>query len=560
MRCAFAMASSEAETAAQAPQPPTPADGNASETAAGSLSKKQAKKLAKKEAKEDRKQQSATAAAAASQADSAEADPLAANYGDVLVEDIQSKEISGREWTEIGALGADLACRAVLIRGVAQTIRPVSKKMAFVVLRQFMSTVQCVLTVDKEFVSPHMVKFATGLSKESIVDVEGMISIPKDPIKGTTQQVEVQVRKLYCINRSVPNLPINIEDAARSETEFEKAELTGEQLVRVGQDTRLNYRVLDLRTPANHAIFRIQCHVEDVFRRFLRYEGFIGIHSPKLISGSSEGGAAVFKLDYKGQPACLAQSPQLYKQMVICGGFGRVFEVGSVFRAEDSYTHRHLCEFVGLDVEMEIKEHYFEVCDIVDRLFVAMFDDLNENCKKELDAINRQYPFEPLKYLRKTLRLNFQEGIKMLQEAGVEVDPLGDLNTEAEKKLGRLVREKYDTDFYILCRYPLAVRPFYTMPCYDDPAYSNSFDVFIRGEEIISGAQRVHLPELLTTRAEACGIDVKTIASYIDSFRYGAPPHGGFGIGLERVVMLFCALNNIRKTSLFPRDPQRLVP
>ncbi|RZR92746.1 hypothetical protein BHM03_00021104 [Ensete ventricosum] len=323
MLSSFAMASSEAETAAQAPPPPTPADGNASETAAGAVSKKQAKKLAKKEAKEDRKQQSAAAAAAASQADAAEADPFAGNYGDVLVEDIQSKAISGREWTEIGALGADLACRVVLIRGVAQTIRPVSKKMAFVVLRQFMSTVQCVLTVDKEFVSPHMVKFATGLSKESIVDVEGMISIPKDPIKGTTQQV----RKLYCINRSVPNLPINIEDAARSETEFERAEL----------------------------------------------------------------------LDYKGQPACLAQSPQLHKQMVICGGFGRVFEVGSVFRAEDSYTHRHLCEFVGLDVEMEIKEHYFE---------------------------------------------HFY--------------------------------------FYILCRYPLAVRPFYTMPCYDDPAYSNSFDVFIR--------------------------------------------------------------------------------
>ncbi|ONK82043.1 uncharacterized protein A4U43_C01F35540 [Asparagus officinalis] len=485
---------------------------------------------------------------------------MSSNYGDVPTEEIQSKTISGRKWTEIGSLTADLADQSVLIRGSAQAIRAVGKKMAFLVVRQFMSTVQCVVTVDKEFVSAQMVKFANGLSKESIVDVAGVVSIPKEAIKGTTQQVEIQVKKIYCINRAVPNLPINIEDAARSEKEFEKAELTGEQLVRVGQDTRLNYRVLDMRTPANQGIFRIQCEVENIFRQFMLSEGFVGIHSPKLIGGSSEGGSAVFKLDYKGQPACLAQSPQLYKQMAICGGFGRVFEVGSVFRAEDSYTHRHLCEFVGLDAEMEIKEHYFEVIDIVDRLFVSMFDYLNEKCKKQLEAIDRQYPFEPLKYLRKTLVLTFQEGVQMLKEAGVNVDPLGDLNTENERKLGRLVLDEYNTEFYILHRYPLAVRPFYTMPCYDDPVYSNSFDVFIRGEEIISGAQRIHSPELLTSRAKACGIDVKTISTYIDSFRYGAPPHGGFGVGLERVVMLFCALNNIRKTSLFPRDPQRLVP
>ncbi|KAG5541130.1 hypothetical protein RHGRI_021117 [Rhododendron griersonianum] len=297
-----------------------------------------------------------------------------------------------------------------------------------------------------------------------------------------------------------------------------------------------------------------------IFRQFLLSEGFVGIHTPKLIAGSSEGGSAVFRLDYKGQPACLAQSPQLHKQMAICGDFGRVFEVGPVFRAEDSFTHRHLCEFTGLDVEMEIKEHYSEVMDIVDRLFVALFDSLNERCQKELEAIGKQYPFEPLKYLRKTLRLTFQEGVQLLKEAGIEIDPLGDLNTESERKLGQLVLEKYGTEFYILHRYPLAVRPFYTMPCSDDPTYSTSFDVFIRGEEIISGAQRVHLPDLLTTRAEACGIDVKTISTYVDSFRYGAPPHGGFGVGLERVVMLFCALNNIRKTSLFPRDPLRIAP
>ncbi|KAK4370938.1 hypothetical protein RND71_010413 [Anisodus tanguticus] len=529
-------------------------------------SQEEGKKLSKKEAaklERQRRRQEAAAVASISAVSVVEEgpDPLSGNYGDVALKDLQSKAVSGRKWTEVGSLSPEMREQVVLIRGRVQTIRPVGKKIAFVVVRERGFTVQCVLTVKHELVSAQMVKFATSLSKESILDVEGVVTVPEKPITGATQQqVEIQISKLYCVNKAVPTLPINIEDASRSEVEIEQALEKGEQLVRVNQDTRLNYRILDIRTPANQGIFRIQCQVENIFRQFLLSEGFIGIHTPKLIGGSSEGGSAVFKLDYKGQPACLAQSPQLHKQMAICGDFGRVFEIGPVFRAEDSFTHRHLCEFTGLDVEMEIKEHYSEVMDIVDRLFVAMFDSLNEKCQKELDAIGRQYPFEPLKYLRKTLRLTFQEGVQMLKEAGIEVDPFGDLNTESERKLGQLVAEKYGTEFYILHKYPLAVRPFYTMPCYDNPAYSNSFDVFIRGEEIISGAQRVHVPEFLAKRAEECGIVVKTISTYIDSFRYGAPPHGGFGVGLERVVMLFCALNNIRKTSLFPRDPQRIAP
>ncbi|WZZ81631.1 hypothetical protein YC2023_102203 [Brassica napus] len=240
--------------------------------------------------------------------------------------------------------------------------------------------------------------------------------------------------------------------------------------------------------------------------------GFVSIHTPKLLASSSEGGSAVFRLDYEGQPVCLAQSPQLHKQMAICGDLRRVFVVGPVFRAEDSFTHRHLCEFVGLDAEMEIYKDYSE-------------------------------------FLEKTLRLTFEEGTQMLKEAGVEVDPLGDLNTESERKLGQLVLEKYKTEFYILHRFPTAVRPFYTMPCADNPLYSNSFDVFIRGEEIMSGGQRVHVPEVLEKRARECGIDVRSASTrWIRSF------------GLERVVMLFCAQNNIRKTSLLPRDPQRLSP
>ncbi|XP_074302986.1 aspartate--tRNA ligase 2, cytoplasmic-like [Silene latifolia] len=334
----------------------------------------------------------------------------------------------------------------------------------------------------------------------------------------------------------------------------------GKQLVRVNQDTRLTYRVVDVRTPASQAIFRLRSEINYKFIDFLRSEGFVGINTPKLMGGSSEGGAAVFRLDYKGKPACLAQSPQLHKQMSICGDFMRVYEIGPVFRAEDSYTHRHLCEFTGLDAEMVIREHYSEVMDVVDKLFVALFYHLTKNCKEELEAVSRQFPLPPLKYSEVTLRLTFEEGVQMLKEAGIEVDPFGDLNTKTEKKLGALVREKYDTDFYMLHRYPLAIRPFYTMPCYDDPNYSNSFDVFLRGEEIISGGQRIHDPVLLEERAKACGIDVDSISSYLDSFKYGAWRHGGFGVGLDRVVMLFCNLDNIRKATIFTRDPKRLAP
>ncbi|KMT15574.1 hypothetical protein BVRB_3g059240 [Beta vulgaris subsp. vulgaris] len=539
-------------------QPPLPTSNTDEEPA--ELSKKAAKKEAAKQEKLRKKQEAAAAAAAAALAEASISDPLAHNYGDIPLIELQSKAVTGRKWIEVKSLVTDLKDQEVLIRGRVQAIRAVSKKMAFVVVREGGYTVQCVLMVAKEKVSEQMVKFANGLSRESVVDIQGFVSVPGESIKGTSQQVEIQVRKIYCISRAVPTLPINIEDASRSEAEIEEALKDGKQLVRVNQDTRLNYRVLDLRTPANLAIFHLSSEVGYIYRSFLRSEGFIEIHTPKLMAGTSEGGAAVFRLDYKGQPACLAQSPQLHKQMSISGDFRRVFEVGHVFRAEDSFTHRHLCEFTGLDAEMEIKEHYSEVMDIIDRLFVAMFDHLNENCKAQLEAISRQFPFQPLKYLRKTLQLTFLEGVQMLKEAGIEVDPHGDFNTETERKLGELVRDKYDTEFYILHRYPLAVRPFYTMPCHDDPSYSNSFDVFIRGEEIISGAQRVHDPDFLVKRAEACKIDVNSIATYLDSFKYGAWPHGGFGVGLERVVMLFCNLNNIRRTSLFPRDPQRLAP
>lgn len=196
-----------------------------------------------------------------------------------------------------------------------------------------------------------------------------------------------------------------------------------------------------------------------------------------------------------------------------------MYTIGAVFRAEDSNTHRHLTEFVGLDLEMAFKYHYHEVLDTIAEMFVDIFKGLRDRYQPEIDTINKQYPSEPFKFLEPSLRLEYSEGVAMLRAAGVEMADDEDLSTPNEKLLGRLVKAKYDTDFYVLDKYPLAVRPFYTMPDPNNQMLSNSYDIFMRGEEIMSGAQRIHDPEYLTQRAKAHGIDISTIQAYIDSFR-----------------------------------------
>lgn len=218
-----------------------------------------------------------------------------------------------------------------------------------------------------------------------------------------------------------------------------------------------------------------------------------------------------------------------------------------VFRAEDSNTHRHMTEFVGLDLEMTIEEHYHEVLDLLDSLFISIFKGLQSQFSHEIETIKKQHPCDDFLFLDETLRLPFSEGIAMLKEAGAtdsDGQPIGeldDMSTENEKKLGALVREKYKTDYFILDKFPSAIRPFYTMPDPTNPALSNSYDFFMRGEEILSGAQRIHDPAFLTERIKAAGVDPASMAGYIDSFRLGAPPHGGGGIG-ECVISMLWAI------------------
>lgn len=249
-------------------------------------------------------------------------------------------------------------------------------------------------------VSKGMVTYATKIPKESIIDLVATVVVPEKEIEGCSQQVELQVHEIWTVNKSVPMLPFQIEDASRqvlnqelegnpaaakAENEESKDE---EKLAVVKQDVRLNNRIIDLRVPTNHAIMRVQAGVCRLFREFLMDRDFIEIHSPKLIGGTSEGGANVFRLEYFGQNACLAQSPQLYKQMAISGDLQRVFEIGPVFRAENSNTNRHLCEFTGLDMEMEFKEHYFEVLDVLGDLIAHICNGLKDKYARELGVIN----------------------------------------------------------------------------------------------------------------------------------------------------------------------------
>jgi len=407
--------------------------------------------------------------------------------------------------------------------------------------------------------SKTMIKFLSDLTLETIVDIQGTLASAE--VRSCSQtKVEVQVERCYVVSRSPAILPFLLEDAARSDAEIAASQGSDKPLAPVYQENRLDNRWLDLRVPANNAIMRLQSAVCQLFRESLYTQGFMEIHTPKLIGGESEGGSEVFRTDYFGTSACLAQSPQIYKQMAISADMDRVFEIGPVFRAENSNTRRHLCEFTGLDLEMAIQEHYNEALEVIHNMFKHIFTGMEERYAKELAIVRQQYASEPVRFTEKPCILHWDEGMKMLQDAGEEPDVLGDLTGAHELKLGELVAEKYKTDFFILDRYPAAARPFYTMPYPEDDRYTNSYDIFIRGQEICSGAQRVHEPELLKKQIEAKGMPLEPLKDYITSFAHAAPPHAGAGIGLERVVFLYLGLDNVRKASMFPRDPNRIAP
>ncbi|KAG0138575.1 hypothetical protein HOY82DRAFT_595728 [Tuber indicum] len=523
------------------------------------LSKSAIKKLQKEREKAEKAAKRAALEAEQKAArEAANVDHATGNYGTKKM--IQSTERSGTKRIQLSKLTAEDDGTEVVFRARLQNARAQGAKMCFVVLRQQSVSIQAVLTVNTEgTVSKQMVKWASGVNLESVVLVHGKIAKTPEPVTSASlSDVEVQITKFFVIAEAEPMLPIQFDDASRSLKEVEAGAAT------VSLATRLDNRVIDLRILSNQAIFKISSAVCMLFKEYLLKHNFVEVHTPKLIAAASEGGSNVFKVQYFNRDAYLAQSPQLYKQMLIAGDFERVFEIAPVFRAENSQTHRHMTEFTGLDLEMAFEEHYHEVVEVLEGLFVYIFAGLQERFAKEIAIVRAQYPVEEFKVPKdgKVLRLTFKQGIAMLREAGHEVPDLEDLSTEMERTLGRLVAEKYGEDFYILDKFPLAVRPFYTMPDPEDPQYSNSYDFFMRGEEILSGAQRVHNSQFLAERMSSLGIDPEApgLEDYVGAFKYGAPPHAGGGIGLERVVFLWLGLGNIRRASAFPRDPVRLRP
>ncbi|KAI0782115.1 aspartyl-tRNA synthetase, cytoplasmic [Abortiporus biennis] len=485
-----------------------------------------------------------------------EQDPLRDRYGD-LPEDMSVLPID-QPLDDLKTLATKPPGTRVAFRARVHHIRPLGSKIVFLILRHQLTTVQGVLAEEPNVVSHNMIKWTEGLNRESIVLVEGVTKEPpkeQGAVKSTSVgSVEVKVERLYVISAPTTPLPFQVDDVSRAPS--------GAATPRVGDKTRFNNRVLDLRSPPTQAIFRIRSQVCSLFRTALLKRHFLEIQSSKFAETATESGAAVFKVDYFRRPAFLIQSPQLAKEMCVAGDLERVFEIGPVFRAENSNTHRHLTEFTGLDLEMTIERSYDEVIDVIDSVFKEIFQGLLDNCREEIEVVKLHHPHEDLKWLDKTLRLKFSDGIKLLKESGFkeedgsEPSEWEDLSSKSEVRLGELVKEKYGTDYYILDKFPLAVRPFYTMPDSENPKLSNAFDIFIRGEEVLSGGQRIHSASMLEKRMSELNVDPESMKDYLNGFRWGCPPHGGGGVGLERVVMLFLNLGDVRWASLFPRDPK----
>uniref|UniRef100_A0A1B6LL15 Aspartate--tRNA ligase, cytoplasmic n=1 Tax=Graphocephala atropunctata TaxID=36148 RepID=A0A1B6LL15_9HEMI len=467
------------------------------------------------------------------------------------------------QFTLMKYINKEFKDKQISVRGRLQRSRTRGKQ-CFIVLRQQDRTIQCLLKVGPQ-VSREMLKFASNISRESVIDISGRVQVTFVEIRSCTENwVEILIEELWVVSVAEA-LPIQVVDCARSEKglnpEGISRILNPDALnIHVNQDKKLDYRVLDLRTPANQAIFRLESAISRLFREILVRKGFLEIHTPKIIGAASEGGANVFTVSYFKTFAYLAQSPQLYKQMAIVADFDRVFTVGAVFRAEDSHTSRHLTEFVGLDLEMAFGFHYSEVLQVIENTFIELFRALESDYSREISTVRQQFYSEPFLFTDPPPRIKFYEAVRMLREAGSMVEIDAELTSHHEKLLGKLVRDKYKTDFFVIDKYPKSIRPFYIMPDPKDPKLSNSYDIFMRGEEVMSGGQRIHDASLLRKSARLRGVDLNKIKAYMEGFRFGCPPHAGGGIGLERTVALFLGVDNIRRTSMFPRDPKRITP
>ena len=418
-----------------------------------------------------------------------------------------------------------------VIAGWVDTVR-VHGKLVFVVVRDRSGKIQ---VVAKKNVSEEAWKTAKELTPESVVAVRGVLVESKAALGGR----EIQAREIVLLNKADP-LPIDIHD--HTKTVLAK---------------RLDWRFLDLRNPRNQAIFLIEAEMARAAREWFNSNGFVEIFTSKIVGAATEGGAEVFSIVYFDKPAFLAQSPQLYKQLGVIAGFERVYEIGPAFRAEPHHTTRHLTEYTSVDLEMGFIDSYEDVMDAVEGVVRSMVEAAVSRYRRKIEEF---FPDAVTKLPQRFPRITIREAYRLLEQAGVKVEWGEDLSSEAERKLGEIVEKEYGSPIVFVTEYPWSARPFYTMRKPDDPEWTLSFDLLFRGLEIATGGQREHRYEVLRKQIEEKGLNPRSFEWYLNMFRYGAPPHGGAGIGLERVVMQTLGLPNIREARLLPRDPERLVP
>lgn len=416
--------------------------------------------------------------------------------------------------------------RQVTIQGWVHGVRHLGQ-VAFVDVRDRSGIVQCVL--EGEWLD-------LSLTLESVVAVHGRaVPAPK-----AANGVEIHADRVEVLNRAASPLPFDLN----------------KKHLKVRLDTMLDHRVLSLRHRKAHSIFTIQSALAGAFRDYLTRHGFTQIFTPKIVASGTEGGSNLFPINYFEHTAYLAQSPQFYKQMMVGAGYERVFEIGPVYRAEEHNTSRHLNEYISLDAEVGFIRSEEELMELEQELLKHMFDTVARQCENEFNLLE----VEPLALTADIPRMTVAEAHRILERKYGKLSPKGDLDPEGERLLCQYVEENNQPGFVFLTRYPREIRPLYAMPAADEPALTASFDLLMGGLEITTGGQRIHELDQLVASIRSRGLNPEHFDSYLELFRYGMPPHGGFAIGLERLTSRLLGLGNVREASAFPRDRNRLTP
>ncbi|MDR2698992.1 MAG: aspartate--tRNA(Asn) ligase [Candidatus Methanoplasma sp.] len=418
----------------------------------------------------------------------------------------------------------------VTVKGWVQDIRNLGG-ISFLTLRDRHGTIQ--ITMPKKKIDPELFESLTKLSRESAVAVTGEVKESNQTALG----VELIPSSFELYNEAATPLPLGVIDKVNAE-----------------MDTRLNNRFMDLRKPEVRAVFEIRSMAIELISEAMIKNGFVNVSTPKIVASGAEGGATLFSVDYFGKQAYLAQSPQLYKQMLMSSGLDKVFEIGPAFRAEHSNTNRHVTEFASFDGEMAWIEKEEDVMAMIEEIVDHVLVQLKERGKEHLDILGKDVvvPKRPYPVL------TYTECLRMVVDMGLPLKNGDDLGTEGEKLVGDVMAEK-GNELYFIAEYPEEAKPFYIMEK-EGTDLSFSFDLDYKGQEISSGGQREHrYPELLK-RIEKKGLDPKDFDQYLDAFKYGMPPHGGWGMGVDRLVSKILDLPNVREAILFPRDMSRLTP